>query len=370
MRKYILPVLILGVFCLMAQPPSTADYTLTFSSFSNGGAENPDPRTSSRFILSDIIGRGSSAADEVLSGSTYNLYGGFRNVDLDLREPFAWLEADGYEASSQIFHITWTAADTTIEDGEGWGIWKYDVQYSKKLDPGTWFDWQMGTELTFAEFGPDDPVEVKEDSVYYFRVRAYDLVGNVFDWSDPFAVGIDDSAMYQPPTVEYTVQQPTPGGDSDDSTWSPVTDGGLVDTLEIDETVEMRGDEYFVIDNNSSTDAIDIGLYSFNATPWELADSSGLDAFSLRALMNDDVTAPLSADYQPSQNIIPKGSDNVVFGAADTFGTGGYNLGTEGSGTDTEHLWLQLQAPKTVSRYGSYDDVRVNIRVEARNTMY
>ncbi len=358
MKKLLILSVLIVTLLLIADPPTGGGRTLIFSTFSNGGTELPAQRHSTRFLLSDVLGRGTSASTDRLEGSTYHLYGGFRNVDLDLREPFSSAETPEFISSSAMFYVSWAGIDTTIEDGEGWGIWKYDIQWSKSSDPGTWHDWHTETELSNDWFGPSDPTVVKPDTVYYFRVRAYDLVGNVFDWTEGAVADASDSVRYNPPMLGFSIRK-TDG----DSVW-------VTETLDEDGIALNRASDVFVVKNNS-VDAIDVGLYSFNTTHWELQDEPAMDAFSVRAIMNDEANRPDTTDFDLTTALQPN-PDGITWGSPTELGGGGYNIAPAGSDSTlrTENLWLQVHAPTWVTRYGGYDEEIILIKAEARNTIY
>ncbi len=257
-----------------------------------------------------------------------------------------------------MFYVSWAGIDTTIEDGEGWGVWKYDIQWSKSSDPGTWHDWHTETELTNDWFGPTDPEIVKPDTVYYFRVRAYDLVGNVYDWTDGAVVDASDSVRYNPPVLGFTIRQT-----DNDSIW-------VTDTLVEDQMGQNRIGDVFIVKNNS-VDAIDIGLYSFNTTHWELQDEPDRDAYGLRAIMNDVGNRPDTTDFDLT-TAIQANASGIRLASPTTFGGGGYNIQPAGSDSTsrTENLWFRVHAPTWVTRYGGYDNEIILIKAEARNTIY
>jgi outer membrane protein assembly factor BamB len=71
------------------------------------------------------------------------------------------------------FIISWIG-----EDKGGSGIKSYDVQFrSGAGEP--WQVWLTNVTTIFATFGPNDPVEVRDNTVYYFQARAHDNAGNV-----------------------------------------------------------------------------------------------------------------------------------------------------------------------------------------------
>jgi hypothetical protein len=301
-------------------------------------------------MLSDIIGRGISVTEDRLEGAAYHLYGGFRNVDLDLRAPLTDVESED-TSSSSMFLVSWAGVDTTLEDGIGWGVRRYWIQWSKSSDPGNWHDWHLATTMTNDWFGPFEPETVKQDTVYFFRMRADDLAGNISDYpAIPQA-----STMFQPPILDFTVRQI-----DGDSVWRP-------DTIAEADQITTDFDQLFIVTNNTGEN-VDVGLYSFNTAHWELANEPGRDAFALHAIMNDLREPPNDEDFDSLSRIGPT-SANLRWASPDTFGPGGVNISSEGP-DNTENLWLHLKAPTWVTRYGGYDDEIVLIKVQVRATAY
>jgi uncharacterized protein YkwD len=58
------------------------------------------------------------------------------------------------------------------------GLQSYDIQYRLGYN-GMWRDWLTNITTTSARFGPTRPIEVSASSVYYFRSRVRDTLGNV-----------------------------------------------------------------------------------------------------------------------------------------------------------------------------------------------
>lgn len=75
------------------------------------------------------------------------------------------------------FTVTWAGNDNEV------GIAYYDVQYRIGAT-GTWTTWLVTTTDTSAVFGPTIPVSVQRGEMYYFQVRATDLLGNVETYID------------------------------------------------------------------------------------------------------------------------------------------------------------------------------------------
>lgn len=70
------------------------------------------------------------------------------------------------------FIVSWSG-----EDAGGSGIRAYDVQFRTGAGE-SWQNWLTNTATTFADFGPDLPVTVRDNTVYYFQARAVDHAGN------------------------------------------------------------------------------------------------------------------------------------------------------------------------------------------------
>ncbi|HHS49501.1 MAG TPA: hypothetical protein ENN07_00070 [candidate division Zixibacteria bacterium] len=164
-----------------AQYGSSASYNLQWKSIQSGGNEGDDV-TSPSYRLSSSIGQPTPVSDAPISSASYDLYSGHRKIDVDLRYPFSWFTFGVRYVSDTSWVLTWSGVDTTAEDGWGWGIWNYDVQYA--VGPGPWTPWLDATTDTFATFGHDDPVVVMPGTAYHFRIRARDLARNEAPWDD------------------------------------------------------------------------------------------------------------------------------------------------------------------------------------------
>lgn len=353
-------VAFLLVCSLWATSPSGGGRTLIFSSFSNGGTELSSVRSGGRFNLSDILGRGTSAATERLENPSFHLYGGFRNIDRDLVAPRTLARTDSDTSSSSMFFVTWAGWDTSSTDGEGWGLYRFDIQWSKSSDPGVWHDWHTNTALTGDWFGPTEPAVVRMDTIYYFRTRGTDLAGN----RGEYPTRAEDSTFFNPPVLAFTVRKT-----DHDSVWtvSGLTPGDTVDTRG---NVIANTDNVFIVKNQGG-DPIDVGLYSFSTTNWDLKAHPGRDAFSVRAVMNDDNTAPAPGFFNDSTAILANRS-NINFARPTYYGGGGFNIaGASADSTErTENLWINVKAPTDVTRYGDYDNETIMIKIEARESIY
>ncbi|MFP4460305.1 MAG: hypothetical protein ACLFSQ_12050 [Candidatus Zixiibacteriota bacterium] len=339
---------------LFGQSPSDGSRTMTMGTFSGGGASEADYRSSVSYKCTDNIGDGSKTSEQVSTSTTYKMWGGFRNVDRDLREPASYVAVPDTISSSAVFYISWAGIDTTFEDGQGWGIWKYDIQWSKSSDPGNWHDWHIGTELTNAWFGPEDPTEVKPDTIYYFRARAYDLATNVED----YPADADDFVVYNPPTIALEADK-----SGTDTVW-------VSDTSEVDEWVNSDEADRYIVKNRGS-EYVDLGLYSFNTENWKLEDEPGYNQYSLRALFNEAPSPPMES-YFTDSCIVRADRENMTYATPTIYGPGGYNLHPvhADSMSSTSNLWLQIRTPTMVSRFGNFDNELILMKVEARTSIY
>lgn len=356
MRKVLAALLLLSaVFVIWAQT-----YNLAWGAFTNGGTEFPNGRWSSSYRLADNIGRGTSSTDTVLSdGVNYDLYPGYRYVELDLRYPISWIDSTDTITHSPSFVITWEGVDTTHEDGEGWGLRYYDVDYAVN-DSSVWNSWFTGVTFTTAIFGPSSPVVVKEDTVYFFRVKAYDYATNEEPEHTPF----DQKVIYQSAPIEFFVYNPTSGH----PVWS-------ADTFDPGQTVSMNNSDVLIVENQGvdtltlAVRAFPVGYDTLNhRSVWALADYAGKDTFAIRAEFDDNTASPVTF-----------GSSDIV---ADTFtftdaGTGHYGGPAHGvlyantavpadSLQYSDKLWLQIHLPTAVTSYGDTTVYRFTVQLKAR----
>ncbi len=340
MRKIVLLIMLTSVALIWAQ------YTLSWFAVTNGGTEFPNGRLTSGYKLADNIGNSGSASDTVLTdGSSFMLYPGYRYVDLDLRKPFSSIDSTDTISHSPSFVISWTGEDTTVEDGEGWGIRYYDVDYAVN-NPSAWNSWFTGVTFTSAVFGPSSPVSVQPDSIYYFRVKAYDLATNVEDDHSTY----DQKVAYKPITLAYRVYNPY----SDTAIWAPS------DTYDVGNTVSMENSDVLIV-KNLSTDSIELALDAYSSAIdtstgqpyWSLDDNPGKDQFALRAHFSDDATPPTT--YTSSDAV----RDTFLWAKDGWFGgpTHGYLAPNDGipahdSTQYTENLWMQVILPTSITQHG------------------
>lgn len=202
-------VLITIASTTVAQYGSSASYNLQWKVIETGGNEGDDI-TSTNYRLSSCIGQPTPVISGPTSSLNYDFYPGFRKIDLDLRYPYSWFTMMIEYAPDTSFEMRWAAVDTTIEDGQGWGVWNYDVQY--KIGAGTWTDWLVDTEDTMATFGSETPVDVEPGQVYHFRLRAQDKARNQPPWSDPW---MDQDSTIVNYVIQFCIYTYAPGEPTD-----------------------------------------------------------------------------------------------------------------------------------------------------------
>ncbi len=262
--------------------------TSTGNETATSGEGTPgDTIRSANFVLASSGGQATSVMDGDLwsDGGDYMVFPGFLKVYHDWRNAFAWFEgtvADSLVIGTESFELEWTGIDTTFEDGQGWGIWNYDIEY-KVGSGGAWTTWHDDVEFTSATFGPTLPVTTVTGETYYFRVRACDLARNcATDWSDV------ESLTVMSEVFEVTIQNDFGGGDIGigypATVWEPspvlelIAPGGTIDMV-------ARGSHPFPG-----------ALYTFLG--W--ADDMGLSTHHGAAVITSDTTftAVYQAEYR------------------------------------------------------------------------
>lgn len=357
MRRTLIFAILIGALAtgLIADWPSGGGYQLRWGAVTNGGTEGDDRTSSSGYRVSDNLGNASFYTDSFMTdGTNYINRPGYRKVDWDERYPLTSVNDLGADtiSSAPNFPISWGGADTTIEDGFGWGIRFYDVQY--KREDGAWQDWHIQTVLTSDVFGPSAPTTVYEDSTYYFRCRAYDLPGNVEPW--PTSPDYQAWARYEEQILEWVVVN-----QADSNDWT------IEDSLSYGYTATMESGDLFIVKNNGDID-IDMGIKGYPATGWDLEEAPGIDEYALRGYFDDNPTPPTTftlndAVYDTGFTwATGRGTD------ADTlYGPGGWGIqeSTADSVFRTENLWLQLQLPTEVSAWTPTQVIRLDLKAKA-----
>ena len=91
----------------------------------------------------------------------------------DIQQPDAKVNTLKPAYNKYDFLVNWVGADKG-----GSGIKSYDIQFRSGAGED-WQVWLTNVTTTFATFGPNEPLEIKDNTVYYFQARAHDNAGNV-----------------------------------------------------------------------------------------------------------------------------------------------------------------------------------------------
>jgi len=225
--KILVIFLVMGLAAcsLIAQYGSSPSYNLQWKVIESGGSEGDDI-SSANYRMSSSIGQPTGIGLDPSAATSYILYPGFRKIDLDLRYPYSWFVFGVTYASDTSWEISWSGVDTTIEDGVGWGVWSYDVQYS--VGGGPWENWLIDTEDTSAVFGPEIPVDVALGEVYRFRLRAEDKARNEAPWGAPESTVVNY-------VIEFCVHTIAPG--------EPTTSANYVELSYWDDFTAVRHED-------------------------------------------------------------------------------------------------------------------------------
>ena len=318
------------------------------------------PGTEKEFRLmkeGDIVGYMRNTVDGEFLTPVYGLSGSDtiawvrgseRYIDYDVRIPHSWIEPMDTISYTPYWIISWAGMDTTHEDGEGWGIAGYTVEYSIGSPEGPWHTWFSDVDFTSAMFGPDEPVAVQESTKYYFRVKSHDYNTN-YESEHFYDVWVE----YLKPKLAFSVRN------LEDS-----TDWTVEETLEIgvDSIVHPRPDDVFIVKNRSVSYAIDIGVKAVRyAIPlnlnWELRDYPSTNRFGLRAIFNDNPTPPSHSAFMNPDNIV---RDTFIIANDSLYGPGGYNLqplSDPDSLRRTDNLWIEVLLPTWSTDYGDTSNV-------------
>ncbi len=366
MRAQVLPLVLLGAmataFCQVppGAPTDGAGHYITWDAFTSSGTD---------FLAS--VWRGDSVvarvAHSIDGGSTTPSFGtsatetlavvrhGYRFIDFDVRKPYSYIDSLDTISYAPQWLVSWGGMDTTYEDGEGWGLRGFTVEYAVGSPESTWFTWFSNVNFTEAMFGPSSPVVVQDSTKYYFRVRAEDLNTNAEDEHY-----YDQWVLYIAPSLRFSVQNLEGGKD-----WT------VRDTLAIgeDSLASPTAQDVFIVKNLSILDSIDMALRSYSvALPmrlgWELADYPDTNKFALRAIFNDDPTPPSPSDFAATTNIV---RDTFIVANDSIFGPGGYHIKPvwADSLSRTDNLWLQFQLPTWSYTYGETTDVQLILQLKA-----
>ena len=355
MKSRILLVALVALLAaaLLADWPSGGPYQLRWGAQTNGGTETQPRVAAGGYKLTDNLGNSSFVTDSFLTdGTTYKNRPGYRKVEWDERAPISSVDDLGADtvSSAPNFVITWGGADTTIEDGIGWGVRYYDIDF-RRGPSGSWQHWHEGTALTSDIFGPYSPDTVFEDTVYYFRGRARDLAGNTEDWPATW----DAWARYEQNVLEWEVYNYAHGND-----WT------IADSVSLNATVTADSASIFIV-RNTGTEDLDIGIKGWPATGWALGVTQGIDRYALRARFNDDVHPPVL--FEVADAVYDSGFTWATGRATDPdtlFGPGGFNVqdASADSVYRTENLWLQLRTPTDVSTWVYDQTIRIDLKAK------
>jgi len=91
----------------------------------------------------------------------------------DITAPDAKMNPLSPAYNRHYFDVSWIGVDTG-----GSGIRSFDTQFRSGAGEA-WQNWLTNAATTFATFGSEEPVEVKDNTVYYFQARARDNAGNI-----------------------------------------------------------------------------------------------------------------------------------------------------------------------------------------------
>jgi len=193
--SFILTILLFGV--IFGQT-----YQLEWSTMDAGGNEMGDSIYSASYRLTSAIGQGTAIGDSSwMSSANYLVHPGFRKIDLDWRPSFTQLLGTVVLVDTITYDsvvVQWTGQDTTTEEGDGWGIWMYDVQYREE-PTGIWTDWLDSTFSTTATM-----TGLTNGHWYYYRVRAHDLATNIGAWDTISTIIAVDSVFVN--TALYSLE--------------------------------------------------------------------------------------------------------------------------------------------------------------------
>ncbi|MFP4458440.1 MAG: hypothetical protein ACLFSQ_02490 [Candidatus Zixiibacteriota bacterium] len=153
-----------------------------------------------------------------------------------------------------------------------------------------------------------------------------------------------------------------------------------LDSMDIGETyITVESESLHIA--NIGTVPIDLGLrvtsITGSAATFEAGEDPTTNMFELTAILNDNTTPPLSADFDAGSNVIYSSATFMWSDGADTYGGGGINIPPECYNGDisaadvmSEKLWLRLQTPTWAEDMDGHEDLTIQIIVQARETLY
>lgn len=338
---------------------SIAQYNLVWDAFTGGGTEFPNARTGGGYRLADNLGRGTTDYDTFLASGDYVMFPGYRWVELDLRHPNSWIDSLDTISHSPFFIISWGSSDTTLEDGEGWGTYCYTIEYARN-SPTTWLPWLNCFTGTMAQFGPFLPETVRAETTYYFRITAFDYATNL----ETTHAGYDYKCVYILAPVTFEVYNLI------DFTTNWINR----DSVDVGAVITMEDTERFIVRNPSANDTVALEVkgnpYAIDRRTglpvWQLRDTAGTDEFAIRAIFNDNPTAPLPGEFDATTIV----RDTFIAADGPWYGPGGLLLPREGTPPDstlfTDNLWFQLRMPTWTSQHGDTVQYQMIVRLRGR----
>ncbi len=227
-------------------------------------------------------------------------------------------------------------------------------------DSTAWNSWFTGVTFTDAVFGPTSPTIVREDSTYYFRVKAYDLATNV----ETTHVKYDQKVHYVPVAVAFKVYNPYYYADS--ALWK-------ADTYDVGQTVSMNDDDILIV-KNLGNDTLLLAMRGFpvawdtlhHRPVWHLKDFQGPDTFAIRAKFTDEPTSPSTFTITDALRDTFIYAYNGYYGGPAQGKLGPYGGGEADSVSFTENLWMRILLPTTVSEHGDTTVYRFTVQLKAR----
>ncbi len=112
-------------------------------------------------------------------------------IKIDRQDPEPWVEdlpayVNETQGAGAEFDVFWDG----IDPPPGSGIESFDIQYmifdrASQAEEQAWTDWLTGTTSVSEVFGPNSPIQVNthNNDTIFFRIRARDRAGNVFEYA-------------------------------------------------------------------------------------------------------------------------------------------------------------------------------------------